>query len=632
MAKRKTKKQKEADERLAVLRQIGLAVAIGAWLIVVASLLSYNSADAPSHAVGVTNADTANWMGPLGAAIAHKAYLVIGPGVWVAMIGLGAWLVLTLSNRPVNQTVIRAAGLAIMTATTSGMIAVATTQFVAGYEGAPQGPGGLLGVLIDEELAGRFATAGSLLILGIAFWIGALLAVDQIVLAIPRVLAEGAMRLMNVSRERFPGIPEFNLPRWKMPSLAGFGFMSREGGGVAQRENDLDGGHIELPSKSKRKRKGKRHGDEDEEYIDEDAGGLGGAEPIEAVEDDEYEYEYEYEDEEAEDEGADDEDLSADAPSAYVNSKKKFDPDELRAKMSQIPINFAKKQETHEAPIREMDLTGYQFPEIDLLEDPELGFSEEMRDIVEQQGQELQAALLEYKIKGEIVNIDSGPVITLFEIKLAPGTKVSRITAVQSDLARALKAPNIRVVPNMAGKNTIGIEVPNLKKERVRLKELMSVNREAVAKMKLPMFLGKDASGNPLVQDLNAMPHMLIAGTTGSGKSVCMNSIIMSFLFTKRPDELKLVLVDPKMVEMSMFKSIPHLMCPVVTEMNKAAQILEWAVTKMDERYELLAEVGVRDIASYNDLGWDEIKDRLEIENDNEAARIPKKLPYLVFV
>ncbi|MEM1109453.1 MAG: FtsK/SpoIIIE domain-containing protein, partial [Planctomycetota bacterium] len=119
---------------------------------------------------------------------------------------------------------------------------------------------------------------------------------------------------------------------------------------------------------------------------------------------------------------------------------------------------------------------------------------------------------------------------------------------------------------------------------------------------------------------------------TGSGKSVCMNSIIMSFLFTKRPEEHKLVLVDPKKVERSIVKSIPHLMCPVVTEMNKAAQILEWAVTKMDERYELLAEVGVRDIASYNDLGWDEIKDRLELGDDNEAARIPKKLPYLVFV
>ncbi|MCG8403345.1 MAG: DNA translocase FtsK, partial [Firmicutes bacterium] len=226
----------------------------------------------------------------------------------------------------------------------------------------------------------------------------------------------------------------------------------------------------------------------------------------------------------------------------------------------------------------------------------------------------------------------SGPVITLFEVRLAPGTKVSRLSAVSSDLARALKAQNIRIVPNMAGKDTVGIEVPNIKKERVRLKELMQAHLSSDHGMKLPMYLGKDASGNPLIADLAAMPHMLIAGTTGSGKSVCMNSIIMSFLFTKKPDELKLVLVDPKMVEMSMFKNIPHLMCPVVTEMSKAAAILEWAVTKMDERYELLAECGVRDIGTYNKLGWDEIKDRMEPSTEEEAARIPKKLPYMVFV
>ena len=321
-----------------------------------------------------------------------------------------------------------------------------------------------------------------------------------------------------------------------------------------------------------------------------------------------------------------------DAPAAYVSSKKQFDPDELRAKMAQMPINFAPKQDNIQAPPREMDLTGYQFPGMDLLEEPEGDFTEAMADIVREQGESLEMAMREYKIEGEVVGIDSGPVITLFEVRLAPGTKVARITAVDSDLARALKAPNIRIVPNMAGKDTVGIEVPNVQKERVRLKELMSADRAKLEKMKLPMFLGKDASGNPLVQDLNAMPHMLIAGTTGSGKSVCMNSIIMSFLFTKRPDELKLVLVDPKMVEMSMFKSIPHLMCPVVTEMNKAAQILEWAVTKMDERYELLAEVGVRDIGSYNSLGWEEIKERLDVEDEMEAARIPKKLPYLVFV
>src|SRR5690606_22633624 len=154
----------------------------------------------------------------------------------------------------------------------------------------------------------------------------------------------------------------------------------------------------------------------------------------------------------------------------------------------------------------------------------------------------------------------------------------------------ALRAQNNRIDPNMAGKDTISIEEPNHVKEKVRPKELMTANQEAVRKITLPMYLSKEDSGKSLIDDLASMPHMLIAGTTGSGKSVCMNSIIMSFLYTKKPNELKMVLVDPKMVEMSMFKDIPHLMCPVVTEMSKAAAILEWAVTKMDERYELLAE------------------------------------------
>jgi S-DNA-T family DNA segregation ATPase FtsK/SpoIIIE len=155
---------------------------------------------------------------------------------------------------------------------------------------------------------------------------------------------------------------------------------------------------------------------------------------------------------------------------------------------------------------------------------------------------------------------------------------------------------------------------------------------DTFSKMKLPMFLGKDAGGTPLIQDLAKMPHMLIAGTTGSGKSVCMNTIIMGFLYTKRPSELKLVLVDPKMVEMSQFKDIPHLMCPVVTEMPKAAAILDWACNKMEERYMTLQEAGCRDIASYNELTWEELKERFEAQTPEEEAEIPRKLPYIVIV
>jgi S-DNA-T family DNA segregation ATPase FtsK/SpoIIIE len=188
----------------------------------------------------------------------------------------------------------------------------------------------------------------------------------------------------------------------------------------------------------------------------------------------------------------------------------------------------------------------------------------------------------------------------------------------------------VRIIPNMVGRTAVGIEVPNKQKEKVRLKELMSSGH--ASGMMLPMFLGKDSAGEPLVLDLTKMPHMLIAGTTGSGKSVCMNTIIMSWLYTKRPDELKLVLVDPKMVEMAQFSEIPHLACPVITEMGKAAAILEWAVNKMEERYELLKEAGVRDIKGFNALSESELKETIAPADEVEWAKVPKKLPYMVFV
>jgi len=188
----------------------------------------------------------------------------------------------------------------------------------------------------------------------------------------------------------------------------------------------------------------------------------------------------------------------------------------------------------------------------------------------------------------------------------------------------------VRVVATIAGKNTIGIEVPRLDREKVRLRELMNVAGKKAEQMALPLFLGKDASGNPMVYDLAKMPHLLIAGTTGSGKSVCINSIIMSLLMTQRPDRVKMVLIDPKMVELSSFRDIPHLMCPIVTDVQKAEKILDWACTKMDERYGLLAEAGVRNIAGYNRLNEEELYERFKPGNDHEKALIPKHLPYVV--
>ncbi|NQU74728.1 MAG: DNA translocase FtsK, partial [Planctomycetes bacterium] len=196
----------------------------------------------------------------------------------------------------------------------------------------------------------------------------------------------------------------------------------------------------------------------------------------------------------------------------------------------------------------------------------------------------------------------------------------------------ALRAPSVRVVAPIPGKNTIGIEVPNLDKEKVRIKELMTLSGSAAQKMSLPLFLGKDASGGALVDDLAKMPHMLIAGTTGSGKSVSVNTIIMSMLMTRRPDEVGLILIDPKMVEMAAFESVPHLLCPIVSDMRKAESILEWAATKMDERYELFKDAGVKNVVAYNDLGAEKLYKHLGAETEEEKAQIQTKLPYYVII
>src|SRR5207302_104666 len=180
------------------------------------------------------------------------------------------------------------------------------------------------------------------------------------------------------------------------------------------------------------------------------------------------------------------------------------------------------------------------------------------------------------------------------------------------------------------GKNTVGIEVPNEDRATVRLKEVLLGAGRKLAKTKIPLFLGKDTEGRPLVYDLADMPHLLIAGSTGTGKSVCMNAIILSMLMTRRPDEIKMIMIDPKMTEMTEYGKIPHLMHPVVKDMRKAEAILAWAVDKMEERYDLLSRARVRSIAAYNDLSAAEIERRVQPADDDERSRVPSHMPYIV--
>ena len=274
----------------------------------------------------------------------------------------------------------------------------------------------------------------------------------------------------------------------------------------------------------------------------------------------------------------------------------------------------------------------YTLPPLELLSEPEHSFASVQEKIIKAKATSLEKLLTEFNVNARVVAADTGPVITMFELELAAGVKVSQISKLSNDMARALGVGAVRVVAPLPGKHTIGIEVPNSEKEKVRIKDLMQLAGDKPQGMEIPLFLGKDSSGEALVSDLTTMPHLLIAGTTGSGKSVCINSIITGILLTKRPDEVKLILIDPKMVEMTAFNTIPHLMSPIVTETQRAVQILEWATVKMDERYALFAEARVKNIAEYNGLSAEEIIKRFGPDSTDEEAKIAKKLPYIVIV
>jgi len=211
----------------------------------------------------------------------------------------------------------------------------------------------------------------------------------------------------------------------------------------------------------------------------------------------------------------------------------------------------------------------------------------------------LEKILLDFGVEGKIKRISYGPVVTLNEFEPASGIKVAKIVNLSDDIARHTSSVSTRVA-TIPGKNTIGIEIPNTKREKVYLNEIIENEKFSKKEIKLPIALGKSISGNPIIGDLSAMPHLLIAGTTGSGKSVCINTIILSLLYKYSPEKCNLILIDPKMLELSAYEGIPHLLCPVITEAKKATAALGWAVKEMENRYKLMTSVGVKNIDGYN--------------------------------
>ena len=281
------------------------------------------------------------------------------------------------------------------------------------------------------------------------------------------------------------------------------------------------------------------------------------------------------------------------------------------------------KVEYEEIEIREMEtankafFTSYNIP-LSILKDPVNNFRLDSEEEMKAQGDILTQKLLDFGISGVVRAIQPGPVVTMFEFEPVAGTRVSKIASLESDLALSMSALSIRIIAPIPGKNAVGIEIPNKNRQSVSIKELLQTSEFKNSKSPLTAALGKDVIGRPYMSDICKMPHLLVAGTTGSGKSVGINTMICSILYKSSPDEVKFIMIDPKMVELSIYDGIPHLMAPVVTDTRLAASVLKNVVAEMTRRYTLLAEKKVRNLDGYN-----------EIIKDDEQA---EKMPYLVVI
>ena len=281
---------------------------------------------------------------------------------------------------------------------------------------------------------------------------------------------------------------------------------------------------------------------------------------------------------------------------SYTNKNeiiKEYIPQEQIKNLIQEDLPFIKAENKNENKVK------FKLPSLELLTIPNKK-DKTIKDKNETQDPEfLEKILLDFGVNGNIKKVSHGPVVTLNEFEPAPGVKVSKIINLSDDIARNTSSESARIA-TIPGSNTIGIELPNNSRENVFLSEILNHSDFKKRDVKLPIALGKNISGNPIIGDLSSMPHLLIAGTTGSGKSVCINTIILSLLYRHTPDKCKFILIDPKMLELSTYEGIPHLLCPVITEAKKAASVLGWVVKEMESRYRLMTKEGVRNIDGYN--------------------------------
>ncbi len=528
------------------------------------AIASYNRADPSVNTAGADAAGVQNWMGQQGASLADLMLQTIGLGACVFGFTFVLWGGSLLARRSIGPVWLRFVAMVFAAVTAAGAFA----RIPSGDWLAQAQMGGSGGMKILQKSADMFGLQNGLTVMAwgwgaialcltcVAFavrwneikWVAALLA--NIVMAAGYFVHDSAVAFVEWVRHYADSsyVPE--KPKKERKPI------------IPQMQSDEEDDEIVLES--------------DDEEEEEDG---------------------EEEDEEEEEEEGSDED----------EEESEEEEDEEESTIAGIRINKAKPvqkgsgKNARQKKFQLFDVSEWELPTLDLLQEIEEKLATQK---VDQKALNMNAVLLQnvlkdFNVKGEITSINPGPVITLYELEPAPGTKSSRVIGLADDIARSMSATSVRaaVVP---GRNVIGIELPNKIRQTVYLREMLATRDYEKHTAALPLILGKDIGGKPIIADLARMPHLLVAGTTGSGKSVAVNTMILSLLYRLPPEKCRFIMIDPKMLELSVYDDIPHLLSPVVTEPGKAVVALKWVVNEMEERYRAMSKLGVRNIDGYN--------------------------------
>ncbi|MCK6473972.1 MAG: DNA translocase FtsK [Planctomycetes bacterium] len=659
--------RERTQETTAIVTGLGLA---GVALFCGLSLWSYVPTDVMDYTAG-SSGKTGNLGGLLGARAAHHLLCLYGTGAWTIVASLLIFGVMICAARSMSGMLLRASGSILLTLLVCTWAALGQGGTAAFAGDMPAGPGGILGGhYLAPPLVGYFGPVGVYLVLVTGLLLSGLMIAQDATESVLALLGRGCVKLAHWSWDSITGRLQTLAAPQPVPAAAAVSARSgiatpKKEETEAMQRNDriavLDAPLVETRRNRNLPAKVEKEEEEQEELqveVPPEAVSNRGVKkepkpepkvreekvsPAEAEEEkararreEAMRQAEEAERQRLEREKVEREKVAQESKALEKLEKERQAKEKERQKAQAKFFESMNKnkdeagEETKEAKQKPRLPDDYRLPELKSMEAKDTAI-EISSDALKDRGIKLIETLWEFKIGSRLVGISHGPTVTMFELSLDAGINVRRVTALSDNLAMAMKAEHgIRIIAPLPGRDTIGIEIPNTEDHVVRMRPILESTAFRSCSHALPLVLGRDSTGNPLIADLSRMPHLLIAGTTGSGKSVCINSIILSLMILKRPQEVKMILVDPKQVEMADFKGIPHLLSPVVTDMKVAAGVLSWAVQKMEDRYDRMLKVGVKNINSFNKLTQEERLARLP--QSEPPDNYVDAMPYIVVV